>query len=191
MQQIETTCHVHARCVCLWAVGNEVSLSLHLQGAVLGSSDRGGIRIQYSKNPFGKKRDAAGNWVNMHDGPSPAGAGGPVYGGAPYSPMAGSPMLGMPAPGEVPQEAPPQAAYPGPPAGYDGSAHAAAESAPQPEEPKLEAAPEQQGYDPAQAQLSAAAAEAAPLANGAPADAGGGNCVSLSGCGRCADKLHT
>jgi hypothetical protein len=28
-----------------------------LQGAVLTSSDRGGIRIQYSKNPFGKKRD--------------------------------------------------------------------------------------------------------------------------------------
>lgn len=27
------------------------------QGAVLQSSDRGGIRIQYSKNPFGKKRD--------------------------------------------------------------------------------------------------------------------------------------
>ena len=28
------------------------------QGAVLVSSDRGGIRIQYSKNPFGRKRDA-------------------------------------------------------------------------------------------------------------------------------------
>ncbi len=28
-----------------------------LQGAVLQSSDRGGIRIQYSRNPFGKKRD--------------------------------------------------------------------------------------------------------------------------------------
>eukprot|EP01025_Chloroclados_australasicus_P056513 TRINITY_DN6_c2_g1_i2.p2 TRINITY_DN6_c2_g1~~TRINITY_DN6_c2_g1_i2.p2 ORF type:complete len:321 (-),score=39.23 TRINITY_DN6_c2_g1_i2:2756-3718(-) len=29
------------------------------QGAILASSDRGPIRIQYSKNPFGKKRDAA------------------------------------------------------------------------------------------------------------------------------------
>jgi hypothetical protein len=27
------------------------------QGAILASSDRGGIRIQYSKNPFGKKRE--------------------------------------------------------------------------------------------------------------------------------------
>lgn len=28
-----------------------------LQGAIMTSSDRGGIRIQFSKNPFGKKRD--------------------------------------------------------------------------------------------------------------------------------------
>lgn len=28
-----------------------------LQGAVLSTSDRGGMRIQYSKNPFGRKRD--------------------------------------------------------------------------------------------------------------------------------------
>lgn len=33
------------------------------QGAILASSDRGGIRIQYSKNPFGRKRDAAGAFV--------------------------------------------------------------------------------------------------------------------------------
>lgn len=26
-----------------------------LQGAVLASSDRGGMRVQYSKNPFGKR----------------------------------------------------------------------------------------------------------------------------------------
>ena len=37
------------------------------QGAVLASNaERGGIRIQYSRNPFGKKRDvtgvALGNW---------------------------------------------------------------------------------------------------------------------------------
>ncbi len=30
---------------------------MHLQGAVLQSSDRGAVRIQYSRNPFGKKRD--------------------------------------------------------------------------------------------------------------------------------------
>lgn len=33
------------------------------QGAILASSDRGGIRIQYSKNPYGKKRDFDGNTV--------------------------------------------------------------------------------------------------------------------------------
>ena len=30
-----------------------------LQGAVLGSSDRGGIRIQYSKNPYGRREVGA------------------------------------------------------------------------------------------------------------------------------------
>jgi len=34
------------------------------QGAVLASSDRGGIRVQYSKNPYGKKRDATGNLID-------------------------------------------------------------------------------------------------------------------------------
>lgn len=34
-----------------------VTIHVAFQGAVLQSSDRGGIRIQYSKNPFGKKRD--------------------------------------------------------------------------------------------------------------------------------------
>ena len=34
------------------------------QGAVLNSSDRGGIRIQYSRNPFGKKRDYDGTFIN-------------------------------------------------------------------------------------------------------------------------------
>ena len=32
-------------------------LPLLLQGAVLQSSSRGGIRIQYSKNPLGKRKD--------------------------------------------------------------------------------------------------------------------------------------
>mmetsp|Transcript_15355 Transcript_15355/g.42921 ORF Transcript_15355/g.42921 Transcript_15355/m.42921 type:complete len:326 (+) Transcript_15355:234-1211(+) len=38
------------------------------QGAILQSSDRGGIRIQYSKNPFGKKRDALGQLVSLKSG---------------------------------------------------------------------------------------------------------------------------
>ncbi|KAL4430982.1 hypothetical protein ABPG75_006238 [Micractinium tetrahymenae] len=44
------------------------------QGAILASSDRGGIRIQYSKNPFGRKRDAAGAFVEA------AAAGGAANG---------------------------------------------------------------------------------------------------------------
>ena len=31
---------------------------------MLESSDRGGIRIQYSKNPYGKKRDVTGNYIS-------------------------------------------------------------------------------------------------------------------------------
>lgn len=36
-------------------VGSAMAVHDSLQGAVLLSSDRGGIRIQYSKNPFGKR----------------------------------------------------------------------------------------------------------------------------------------
>lgn len=36
------------------------------EGAILASSERGGIRIQFSKNPFGKKRDLAGNLVETN-----------------------------------------------------------------------------------------------------------------------------
>lgn len=46
------------------------------QGAVLTSSDRGGVRIQFSKNPFGKKRDYGGNYVQM---PGDWGAGSGSY----------------------------------------------------------------------------------------------------------------
>lgn len=49
------------------------------QGAILQSSDRGGIRIQYSKNPFGKKRDHQGNPVDPSTLP-PAGAALPQMG---------------------------------------------------------------------------------------------------------------
>jgi len=34
------------------------------QGAVLTSSERGPIRIQFSKNPFGKKRDVSGQLID-------------------------------------------------------------------------------------------------------------------------------
>ena len=39
----------------------ETAIAVHqsLQGAVIPSSDRGGMRIQYSKNPFGIKRGGA------------------------------------------------------------------------------------------------------------------------------------
>lgn len=40
------------------------SFDVTWQGAVLNSSDRGGIRIQYSRNPFGKKRDYDGSFIN-------------------------------------------------------------------------------------------------------------------------------
>jgi hypothetical protein len=50
------------------------------QGAILASSDRGGIRIQYSKNPFGRKRDAAGAFVDPGTAAAGGGNGG-MYGG--------------------------------------------------------------------------------------------------------------
>ena len=46
-------------------VASAMSVHQTQQGAVLTSSDRGGIRIQYSKNPFGKKRDVGGNFINV------------------------------------------------------------------------------------------------------------------------------
>ena len=163
------------------------------QGAVLAGSDRGGIRIQYSKNPFGKKRDAAGNWISMHDAP-PLSAAAPVYGGAPYSPAGmASPMQTAVVPIAAPTEGPP-GAYTGAPLlppqaqfapivaapGTDPAAAAAEggfamQQAPavpleQYAEPKQEPGQQQeQGYDHAQPQM----AEAASLANGIPADAGG------------------
>ena len=72
------------------------SCALHLQGLILNSSDRGGIRIQYSKNPFGKKRDFDSSFANTtpvgsyappaYDPAAYGGAPGaqPGYGGAPY-----------------------------------------------------------------------------------------------------------
>lgn len=66
------------------------------QGAVISSNDRGGIRVQYSKNPFGKKRDVNGQLIDtpVRDAAAEAAAmaaGGPGY-GAP-APGAAGPKL--------------------------------------------------------------------------------------------------
>lgn len=37
-----------------------------LQGAVLASSDKGAIRVEFSKNPLGKKRDKSGMLIDHH-----------------------------------------------------------------------------------------------------------------------------
>lgn len=50
---------------------------------MLASSDRGGIRVQFSKNPFGKKRDYQGNMVDNRDfAQQPAVGGGEDAGAA-------------------------------------------------------------------------------------------------------------
>ena len=61
-------------CMCVSSFALQ-ALTCHvwLQGLVLQSSDRGGMRIQYSKNPFGKKRDADGSLIST----PPAGYGVP------------------------------------------------------------------------------------------------------------------
>jgi hypothetical protein len=46
-------------------------ISSILQGAVLRSSSRGPIRIQFSKNPFGKKRDVNGQMIDTVQGGVP------------------------------------------------------------------------------------------------------------------------
>ena len=43
-----------------------------LQGHILSSSDRGGIRVQYSKNPFGQKRNRTGAAGQAAYAPQPA-----------------------------------------------------------------------------------------------------------------------
>eukprot|EP00193_Tetraselmis_chui_P013927 CAMPEP_0177776024 /NCGR_PEP_ID=MMETSP0491_2-20121128/14458_1 /TAXON_ID=63592 /ORGANISM="Tetraselmis chuii, Strain PLY429" /LENGTH=313 /DNA_ID=CAMNT_0019294719 /DNA_START=96 /DNA_END=1037 /DNA_ORIENTATION=- len=58
-----TTCFVE-----FTDVASAMMVHQQQQGAILQSSDRGGIRIQYSKNPFGKKRDATGQLVSLKSG---------------------------------------------------------------------------------------------------------------------------
>lgn len=41
-------------------VHSAIAVHQQLQGAILSTSERGGIRIQFSKNPFGKKREGGG-----------------------------------------------------------------------------------------------------------------------------------
>ena len=48
-----------------------------LQGAVLSSSDRGGIRIQYSRNPFGRREPGSLAAGGLPDANHPMGA--PVH----------------------------------------------------------------------------------------------------------------
>lgn len=59
---------------------------MHLQGAALQSSDRGAVRIQYSRNPFGKKRD-----FNHYSGDG-GGGGGSGAGRAAIIPQAAAPQ---------------------------------------------------------------------------------------------------
>nr|XP_024363552.1 RNA-binding protein with multiple splicing-like isoform X3 [Physcomitrium patens] len=42
-------------------VNSAMLVHTNLQGAVLSTSDRGGMRIQFSKNPYGRKREGGGN----------------------------------------------------------------------------------------------------------------------------------
>lgn len=48
-----------------------------VQGAILTSSERGPLRVQFSKNPFGRKKDGS-----FHPGSAAAGGGTPENGGA-------------------------------------------------------------------------------------------------------------
>lgn len=48
-------------------VNTAIAVHNNLQGAILSSSDRGGMRLQYSKNPFGKRKD----FTHSTDGGAP------------------------------------------------------------------------------------------------------------------------
>ncbi|KAG2493881.1 hypothetical protein HYH03_007818 [Edaphochlamys debaryana] len=84
-------------------VGSAMAAHGSQQNAVLSSSDRGPIRVQYSKNPFGRKRDFEGRPVDRDGGAPPAGGGG------------GPPPGGYGGPGQAPYSvAPPGGEYGGP-----------------------------------------------------------------------------
>jgi len=79
----DTSCFIE-----FFDVPSSVAVHASQQGAILSSSERGGIRIQFSKNPFGKKRDFEGNAVKSEYGGGPGGGGG---GGGPPGGYAGHP----------------------------------------------------------------------------------------------------
>merc|ERR1712046_36031 len=60
-------------------VSQAAEVHASLQGTVLQTSDRGGIRIQYSKNPFGQRR--GGGSYGGYGGGVGYGGGGSGYGG--------------------------------------------------------------------------------------------------------------
>eukprot|EP00262_Sarcandra_glabra_P004354 TRINITY_DN1529_c0_g1_i1.p1 TRINITY_DN1529_c0_g1~~TRINITY_DN1529_c0_g1_i1.p1 ORF type:complete len:313 (-),score=45.57 TRINITY_DN1529_c0_g1_i1:808-1746(-) len=51
-------------------VNSATTVHNNLQGAVLASSVRGGMRIQFSKNPFGRRKDSSNGAVVDPNGPS-------------------------------------------------------------------------------------------------------------------------
>eukprot|EP00246_Nothoceros_aenigmaticus_P011393 TRINITY_DN3080_c0_g1_i1.p1 TRINITY_DN3080_c0_g1~~TRINITY_DN3080_c0_g1_i1.p1 ORF type:complete len:286 (-),score=52.59 TRINITY_DN3080_c0_g1_i1:420-1178(-) len=52
-------------------VNTAMTVHANLQGAVLTTSDRGGMRIQYSKNPYGRKRDGMASSQQALDNGAP------------------------------------------------------------------------------------------------------------------------
>ncbi|MCO5554400.1 hypothetical protein L7F22_007930 [Adiantum nelumboides] len=52
-------------------VNSAIAVHNNLQGAIVTSSDRGGMRLQYSKNPFGRKKEFMNNNNNNQDGGAP------------------------------------------------------------------------------------------------------------------------
>jgi hypothetical protein len=70
-----------------------------LQGAVLQSSDRGGVRLQFSKNPFGRRDDApcdqgAPPTAQAHAAAAAQAAAAAPQGSAAATALAGTPAVG-------------------------------------------------------------------------------------------------
>jgi len=129
-------------------VVNAMAVHQSQQGAVLQSSDRGAVRIQYSRNPFGKKRD-----FNHYSGEgSAAGGGGGGRSPAPFTPQAAAPH--QPA-----QDAPQGANFEQPPAAaaqFDPATQTAQQQQQPPQQLQGEA---QQGITEAQPDAMTAAPE--------------------------------
>lgn len=101
------------------------------QGAILASSDRGGIRIQYSKNPFGRKRDAAGALLEAAAGSGVGGGAAQPAGGAQFAGQHGGPMAAAAAPaGHLQQHGDLQSGYQDSSAAFNGGPPPAAAGPP-------------------------------------------------------------